>query len=249
MTGETLTRACVKLVAGISRGVGSNAPAQLSDCDAFSMAEENVIWARPLISLTASEVALSYRALRGHSVPAIPSFAHPLVQSNQQRNSARSLAEAFLLRLETNHSHSLHKLAGTVHKLGGVPALAPEWFHCWGCPKEERVAEAVKAEPFPARERCSLCLVVVKPRSGVDGCDSNASAGGGGGGCDGGGCEGGACGSKSSSYVCRSCELVLQELERSNGTTLGQIAPRPSAREQQRALIADCLLSDADEDD
>lgn len=277
LVGDSMMRACIKMVASISRGVGSTAAATVASCDPHTYAQgiwvcvclcvlprisrcnflssENVILVRPLSRMSGAEVALGYRALFGRNVSPVPSFSHPLVTGTAQsaRSSARSLAETFLNRLECGHAQSLHVLVGTAHKLQSPGAYAPEWLLCQGCdPKLRRKGNSTPPPPAVEsahRRRCLLCRLVVEEAKEEP---HSAGAACGQGQCGGGQCGGCGCEPRVP-FLCAACAKVTAHVVAASGVTLAQLcdgdsnALRPSCRAQQRERIADCLLSDDEE--
>ncbi len=242
--------------------MGSTAAATVADCDPCTLAEENIILSRPLVTLTATEIALAYRAMTGRNVAGIPSFAHSLLSAKQTNNSSsRSIAEAFLNRLERGHTHSLNALTGTASKLDTRGTVAPEWLNCVGSTAAERKG-AVTIATLP---RCGLCRLVqahaapvaVAPSTAASECAPTDCGSNGACGC----LEGVAAPAVVVPFLCRACELIVEQLHtRRHGDggadaslvpdVLAAFAPaKKSIREAQRERIKDCLLSDGEDDD
>lgn len=252
VTCETMTRACVKLLSSISRGVGSTAGLQVAEVDAATLAEDNLIWVKPLVAMSSKEAALVYRALQGTNIRVLQSFL--LGGRSNPLRSSRALSEVFLNRLEAGHAHSLYALLGTAGKLEMPKHRAQEWWQCSGGFLEEKSHPVV--DVIPPGPRCALCKIVREPaklehqqESGK--CESDSSCCGSSNGTD--------CCSSSSTrvgptpFLCRACVKVTAVLQERSGLTLNEWTVSSSGpstkREQLRERIADCLLSDNEEDE
>jgi hypothetical protein len=231
-TGENMTRCCARLLAGMARGAGASVALTVAGVDAQTFGHLNVMIVRPLVGLTAREVALYARAVDCVALPTIPSFS---TMAGDKRHSLSLLSETFLLTLQNAHDHTLPTLIKSAQKIEppseGV-VYCREWGNCMGCDAELRKTIAAQKDGTLERAvRCSICLLVppVAPKSKSD--DSGE--------CCGSACD---CSGNVAPMMCRACALMAEEMQLANGASVRDVVV--SVQDQMRARIADCLLSD-----
>ncbi len=226
-TGETMTRCCVKLLAGMSRGLGANAALTVAGVDPVTFGHLNVMLVRPLVGLTAKEIVLYLRAIGRPLLLPVPAFS---TMAGDKRHSVSLLSETFLLSLQSAHDHTLATLIKSAQKIESpvaAGAYCREWANCMGC--EPAMRKAVLAQSEEKRRLCSVCWMV--PPLSVVVAPS-------------GGCCGGACDCSASEDMCRVCSLLVEDMAANNNSSAKDIAV--PVRDQVFARIADCLLSDDD---
>ena len=227
-TGETMTRCCIRLLAGMARGIGANAALTVAGVDPVTFGHLNVVLVRPLVGLTAREVALYLRAVGSAPLPTIPTFS---TMACDKRSSLSLLSESFLLTLQNAHDHTLPTLIKSAQKIEPPAAglmYSREWGNCMGCDAELRKTIAAQQSEPAKSARCAVCLLV-PPREAhrSDGCCGD----GGGSGCD---CSGG----ETAPPLCRVCALLVEEMQLANGATARDVVV--SVQDQMRARIAAC---------
>ncbi len=229
VTGESMTRCCVRLLAGMARGIGANAASTVATVDPLSFGHMDVMLVRPLVGLTSKELALFLRAIgRGPPPLTVPSFS---TMASDKKSSVGLLSETFLLSLQDAHDHTLPTLIKSAQKLEDSvtdAVYSREWANCMGCDPDlkRRILQA----PMAAKpNRCSICMLVPPlEEEKKECCDSGC-------GCD-------------KPRLCRVCQLMTDDMKLNNGSAATDVIVNVlSAREEMRARIADCILTDDDE--
>ena len=239
VTGESMTRVSVNLFGSLSRGVGSNASSLVSGVDSVTFGPLNILWVRPLVSLTLKELGLYLRAKKNDSnlnlePILIPTFS---TLARDKKHSLDLLSETFLLTLQDAHDHTLPTLVRAANKIADSPDSfhCKEWAHCMGCDPElkKKISNRNSVDSLAKVDRCQMCMMVapVTLENDSDTC-----------------CEAGCgCGDDKSQppKLCQKCTLLTTEMAAENGSNTADVIV--SYRDEVRAKIAEYLLSDDDE--
>jgi hypothetical protein len=205
----------------MSRGIGGNAASSVASVDPLSFGHLDMMLVRPLVGLTSKEIALFVRGIGRFPTWTIPSFS---TMASDKKNSVSLLSESFLLSLQDAHDHTLPTLIKSAQKLevGVSNALyCREWANCMGCDPQLKKQILQNAAGSQKPNRCSICLLVA-PDADPSCCNSD---------CD---CE--------KPRLCRVCKLMTDDMSLNNGSAVKDVIV--SVRDEMRARIADCILSD-----
>lgn len=250
--GSNMDVLSVHLFSMLARGVGRSAAPQSAACDPWTLSARDIIVVRPMAAMTASEVALYARAVgllqagqRSWPMDLTHGKTAPMVGGGVVVDDVWGLTEDFLVSLQTQHDHTMPTLMKTASKMDvSHLKMALEWSKCAGC---DAGAKATIAKQGPIEDvPCALCFAVLvekKSSKGGKSCDNGKTECG----CNEGG---GGCGDTNkgplldAQDLCRSCQLMLEEIEGANGTKPQMLFSLPDNRTKMRERIADCLLSD-----
>jgi tRNA(Ile)-lysidine synthase TilS/MesJ len=198
VTGESMTRCCVKLLTGMARGIGVNAASTVGCVDPLTFGHLDMMLSRPLVGLTSKEIALYLRAVNRPILQTVPSFS---TLATDKKNSVSLLSATFLLSLQEAHDHTLPTLIRSAQKLedsSSNTVYCREWAECMGCDPELKKRILQRGETGKV-SRCSVCLLVapLELESDKDCCNDQ---------CD--------C---SKARLCRVCQLLTENMSLNNG--------------------------------